>query len=71
MSFWKIKKLIVEKAKANQIASGGAVPQKSAKPIDTRAELAKIAGVSHDTIPRYRHLCKVISQRAFLHRLTQ
>jgi ParB-like chromosome segregation protein Spo0J len=46
----KLKPLIAEKAKENQVASGGAVPQKSAKPIDTREELAKIAGVSHDTI---------------------
>lgn len=46
----KLKPVIAEKAKANQIASGGAVPQKSAKPIDTREELAKVAGVSHDTI---------------------
>jgi hypothetical protein len=44
------KPIIVEKAKENQRASGGAVPQKSAKPVDTRQELAKIAGVSHDTI---------------------
>lgn len=46
----KLKPLFADRAKANQIASGGAVPQKSAKPIDTREELAKVAGVSHDTI---------------------
>ena len=46
----KLKPMIAEKAKENQKASGGAVPQKSAKPIDTRQELAKVAGVSHDTI---------------------
>lgn len=40
----KLKPIIAEKAKANQRASGGAVPQKSAKPVDTREELAKTAG---------------------------
>lgn len=35
----KLKPLIA--AKANQRASGGAVPQKSAKPVDTRQELAR------------------------------
>ena len=42
--------LIATKAKENQVKSGGAVPQKSAEPIETRKELAKIAGVSHDTL---------------------
>lgn len=46
----KLKPVIAEKAKENQKASGGAVPQKSAEPIDTRTELARVAGVSHDTI---------------------
>ena len=48
----KMKPLIAEKARENQVNSGGAVPQKSAKPIDTRDELAKIASVSHDTIAK-------------------
>ena len=56
----KLKPLIAERAKQNQVASGGAVPQKSAKPINTRNELAKIAGVSHDTI----HKVDVIEQKA-------
>ena len=42
--------LIATKAKENQVKSGGAVPQISAEPIETRKELAKVAGVSHDTI---------------------
>lgn len=46
----KLKPIVAEQAKKNQIASGGAVPQKSVKPIDTQKELAKVAGVSHDTI---------------------
>ncbi len=47
----KLKPLIAEKAKAKQSEAGGAVRQKSDKAvIDTKKELAKIAGVSHDTI---------------------
>lgn len=48
------------RAKANQKESGGAVPQKSAKPVETRKEVAKIAGVSHDTISKV----KVIEEKA-------
>ena len=48
----KRKHIIAAKAKENQKRSGGAVPQKSAEPVETRKELAKIAGVSHDTITR-------------------
>jgi len=48
------------KAKAKQREGGGAVPQISAKaPIDTREQLARAAGVSHDTI----HKAKVILAR--------
>lgn len=47
-----LKPLIATKAKENQIKSGGAVPQISAEPIETRKELAKVAGVSHDTISK-------------------
>ena len=43
---------IAERAKANKKASGGAVPQKSDKPVDVNKELAKLAGVSHDTISK-------------------
>ncbi len=56
----KLKPVIAEKAKENQKASGGAVPQKSAKPVDTREELAKAAGVSHDTI----HKVEKIQEKA-------
>jgi len=49
----KLKPLIAERAKERQIASGGAVPQKSDEPpIETIKELAKQSGVSHDTIAR-------------------
>ena len=40
-----MKPLISKKAKENQKRSGGAVPQKSAEPVETRKELAKIADV--------------------------
>jgi len=57
----KLKPLIAAKAKEKKIESGGAVPQKSAKPpIDTREELAKVAGVSHDTI----HKVETIESKA-------
>lgn len=53
------------RAKENQVAvlkQGTSVPQISAKrePIDTRAELAKAANVSHDTIAKV----KVIAEKA-------
>lgn len=46
----KLKPAIQKAAKENQQKAGGAVPQKSNKPVDTYDELAKIAGVSSDTI---------------------
>ena len=50
----RLKPLIAEKAKENQRAAGGAapVPQNSAEPLETRQVLAKIAGVSRDTIDK-------------------
>jgi len=51
----KLKPVIAEKAKEQQIRKpADFLPQKSAKqkPIYTREELAKIAGVSHDTIAK-------------------
>ena len=41
---------IEERAKANQKQAGGAVPQKSAEAVETREEIAKLAGVSRDTV---------------------
>lgn len=52
----KLEPLIRERAKKNQIASGGAVPQKSAEPVDTRAVLASLASVSHDTIMKVKKI---------------
>jgi hypothetical protein len=46
----ELKEIIAAKAKGNQRAAGGAVPKKSAEAIETREEIAKTAGVSHDTI---------------------
>jgi len=49
------------KAKEKQSEAGGALPQKSAKAVvDTRNEVAKAAGVSHDTIAK----AKVIQEKA-------
>ena len=49
----RLKPIIAMKAKQKQIESGGAVPQKSTKPpIETRKEIAEIAGISHDTIAK-------------------
>lgn len=47
----KLKPVFAERAKEKQAEAGGAVRQKSDKAvIDTKKELAKVAGVSHDTI---------------------
>ena len=52
-----LKPVIQEQAKAKQREAGGAVRQKSDKPpIDTKKELAKIAGVSHDTIHKVKQI---------------
>ena len=57
----KLKPVIAEKAKEKQSEAGGAVRQKSDKAvIDTKKELAKVAGVSHDTI----HKVEVIKEKA-------
>lgn len=54
----RLKNSFAENAKANQRASGGAVPLKSAKPVDTRKELASVAGVSPDTISKVEAIKK-------------
>ena len=52
-----MKPVFEEKAKEKQREAGGTVPQKSAKqPIETRNEIAKLAGVSHDTIARVQKI---------------
>jgi ParB-like chromosome segregation protein Spo0J len=57
----ELKTRIQGKAKKKQTESGGAVVQKSAEPpIKTREELAKIAGISHDTL----HKIEVIEKEA-------
>lgn len=53
----RLKPVIAEKAKEKQIEAGGALRQKSDKAeIDTKKELAKIAGVSHDTIAKVDYI---------------
>lgn len=57
----QLKPLIAERAKEKQVEAGGAVRQKSDKAvIDTKKELARAAGVSHDTI----HKVEVIERDA-------
>jgi hypothetical protein len=53
-----LEPLIAAKAKANQVASGGAVPKKSAEPMETRQEIAKAADVSHDTVAKVKIINK-------------
>lgn len=60
----KLKPEIEKKAKDNQRAAGGAVPQKSAKAVDTREEIAKSAGVSHDTIHKVERIINEASDEA-------
>ena len=55
----RLKNLFAEKAKKNQGARTD-ISQKSVKSVDTQKELAKIAGVSHDTI----HKVEVIERKA-------
>jgi len=58
-----LKPLIADKAKENEIAGGGSGSsgrQKSDNPIDTKKELAKAVGISHDTI----HKASVIAENA-------
>lgn len=56
----RLEPLIAARAKENQRAGGGAVRQTSDNPVDTKIELAKLSGLSHDTI----HKAKVISEKA-------
>jgi hypothetical protein len=60
----KLEPLIAARAKANQshgqTAPGRTLPQNSAEALETRDEIAKAAGVSHDTVAKV----KVIEGRA-------
>ena len=69
----QLEPLLAAKAKQNQVEGGGDKKsglQKSANPvetIDTRQEIAKVAGVSHDTVANthnsmttIRHLPKIL-----------
>ena len=58
----KLKPVIAEKAKEQQVRKS--VSQKSVeqKPIDTQKELAKVAGVSHDTI----HKVETMTEEEFI-----
>lgn len=58
----KVEKIIEEKAKAHQSAGGGVVKQKSAHSIKTREELARVAGVSHDTLSKAKKILAEASE---------
>ena len=53
-----LEPLIAKKARENQRRAGGAVPQKSAEPIETRKEVARLAQTSHDTIAKVKTIRK-------------
>lgn len=61
------KKLVASikaKARENQQAAGGAVPQKSAEPVETRQELARLADVSHDTLAKAKFITTHADEQA-------
>lgn len=56
-----LEPLIAAKAKGKQREAGREkLPQKSAKAVDTREELARVAGVSHDTIAKAKVLARKV-----------
>lgn len=62
----RLKPVIAEKAKEKQVEAGGAVRQKSDKAvIDTKKELANIAGVSHDTIHKVEAIARNRGERTW------
>lgn len=53
----RLNPVIAAQAKEKQIEAGGAVRQKSDKAvIDTKKEIAKLAGVSHDTVAKFEKI---------------
>jgi hypothetical protein len=52
----RLEETIAARAKSNQRKSGGAVPKKSAEPVETRQEIAKVASVSHDTVAKVKKI---------------
>lgn len=58
----RLKPVVAEKAREKQRGGQGGIllSQKSveAKPVDTQREIAKVAGVSHDTIAKVEHIEK-------------
>ena len=64
--------MIAAKAKEKQCGGQGGIllPQNSAKAIETRKELSKLAGVSHDTISRIEKIAAKAKEKQ-LSTLTQ
>lgn len=53
----RLEDIYKAKAKEKQVRAGGALPQKSAEPpIETREEVAHLAGISHDTIAKVKKI---------------
>ncbi|MBM4020190.1 MAG: hypothetical protein FJ288_18035, partial [Planctomycetes bacterium] len=55
----KLEPLVAKRAKENERCGGGSGPsgrQKSDNPVDTKKELAEVAGVSHDTIAKAKYV---------------
>ena len=52
----RLEETIAARAKENQRESGGAVPKKSAEPVETRQQIAKVANVSHDTVAKVKRI---------------
>jgi len=60
----RCKETIAVTAKANQVAGGGAVRQKSDKPVRTLGKLAKLAGLSHDTMNKIEYILHNASRKS-------
>jgi 16S rRNA G966 N2-methylase RsmD len=57
----RLEETVSARAKAKRVEDGkatgrGKVPQKSAEPLETRQEIAKVANVSHDTVAKVKRI---------------
>ena len=62
----QFEEIFAAKAKANQVASGGAVPQIFVKPTDTNKELAKLANTSYETVRKVKKIIKKASPKEII-----
>lgn len=54
----RLKEVLAARAKENQRAAGGALSQNLGEALDTARELAKVAGVSHETIRKAERIAE-------------